>query len=301
MRRRRFEIARSGFHGTFERPTARQRREADLFLADLLGEPLPPSRALESDPFLAELAEDTPGKKAYRTIQEVMSDPAAVRRQAVLASVADFFPAFNTYPANPACEAKLKVGSDSGVLDQGPWMRSYGFNGCGVDTSCTTVNPAVMTAPVCRNNSTKWSFNAGPAVKGGPNPAWVRCDKDHIPSVGDTYIVLNGTAYLRARRHRAARSAERERSVDHGGWRTGRQAAATGAAGPPVGSHGRGSAARRKAAGQLPGDEARQQRGSVSQRRHLWRHPNERAGARPERRRRGHDRSAEISRRAKAV
>jgi Hemopexin len=136
-------------------------------------------------------AQVTPGKKAYRTIQEVMSDPAAVRRQAVLASVADFFPAFNKYPS-PDCEAKLKVGSDSLVLDQGPWLRSYVFNGCAVETSCTSVNPAVMTAPVCRNNSTKWSFNAGPAGEGGPNPSWVRCDKDHIPSVGDTYIVLNG-------------------------------------------------------------------------------------------------------------
>ena len=35
---------------------------------------------------------------------------------------------------------------------------------------------------------TPWNCTAG-AV--GGNPAWVFCDKDHLPSVGDTYIVLN--------------------------------------------------------------------------------------------------------------
>lgn len=151
--------------------------------------PAQPAPARSVQPAAARVASDA---RVYRTIQDVINDTAAVRRQAVLASVADFFPAFNVYPPNPRNGAGLVVGRDSGILDQGPWLRTYQFNGRAVATSCTTVNPAVMTASVCRNDSNKWSFNAGPAVKSGPSPAWVPCDKDHLPNVGDTYIVLNG-------------------------------------------------------------------------------------------------------------
>ncbi|MCA9710366.1 MAG: hypothetical protein KDK70_31290, partial [Myxococcales bacterium] len=129
-------------------------------------------------------------RRTYRTIQEVIDDPAAVRRHAVLASIAEFFPAFNTWTKDPSRGSQgKKKGQDTGIVGQGPWVSSYEFDGRGTDTSCTSVNPFMMGTKHTKNTSGKWSFNAGPAV--GGNPAWVFCDKDHLPSVGDTYIVLN--------------------------------------------------------------------------------------------------------------
>jgi hypothetical protein len=143
-----------------------------------------------------------PKKKRYDTIQEVIDDPKAVRRQAVLAAIAKFFPAFNN-------SSGLVKGTDSGHLDQGPWVGNYEFNTDQVATSCTVVNPKMMdTSSPAKNNETRWSFNAGPEAdvpldaNGKPKPdprpfkdrgnkAWTFCNKDTIPSVGDTYIVLN--------------------------------------------------------------------------------------------------------------
>jgi hypothetical protein len=132
----------------------------------------------------------TPAKKVYRTIQEVMDDPKAIRRQAVLAAIADQFPSFNTWAADPSHGAGKTIGQDSGIVDQGPWVRSYEFDGKGGATSCTSVNPAIHGTPETKNDGKKWAFDAGPAIPPG-NKAWVRCDKDNIPSVGDTYILLN--------------------------------------------------------------------------------------------------------------
>jgi hypothetical protein len=144
----------------------------------------------------------------YNTIEEVINgdagaDPTVVRRQAVLASAADFFPAFAT--PDPY---GLHVGGGSGkmdLLDQGEdsdpagkiWRKSYAFDGSSGATSCTVVNPLVVNGktqqPIrLRNNaSNQWAFSAGPLQPPGPNPAWRTCGPGHLPSVGDTYIVSN--------------------------------------------------------------------------------------------------------------
>jgi hypothetical protein len=81
-------------------------------------------------------------------------------------------------------------------------VADYAFDLSGNDTSCTTVNPLMMNkSSPAKNDETHWSFNAGPegdSKKNDPTPfkdrgskAWVFCNKDNLPSVGDTYIVLN--------------------------------------------------------------------------------------------------------------
>lgn len=133
----------------------------------------------------------------YRTIEEVLKDPTATRRQAILASAADFFPAFNRCyrddekgpPAHAKADrdkhsnTKLAVGGDSARLDQGPWVKEYGFCSETAGTSCTSVNPMVAAgggAP-----GPQWAFNAP------QNAGWVVADKTNLPSVGDTYLLMN--------------------------------------------------------------------------------------------------------------
>ncbi len=164
-------------------------------------------RAREEGVFLFEVAVKSEGKsitqkmvvkRRYNTIQEVIDDPTARRRQAILANIADFFPAFNTHPTKGhGAGGGVAVDKDSGHLDQGPWKTSYPFDGLGPATSCTDVNPKMMTK-LAQNDETRWAFGAGPAADPGdgrPGPrgnrAWVFANKDTLPSVGDTYIVLN--------------------------------------------------------------------------------------------------------------
>jgi hypothetical protein len=133
-------------------------------------------------------------RKTYRTIADVLDDPKAVRRRAMLASIARYFPAFNTFKTgddNVVHAANFNIGDDTGIMNQGKWVHSFAFDGLGSGTSCTTVNPGVVGAPVAKNDSAHWAFDAGPEVKPGPNPGWTVADKDHIPNVGDVYILRN--------------------------------------------------------------------------------------------------------------
>jgi hypothetical protein len=132
-------------------------------------------------------------KPFYRTIEQVIKaddDPEVRRRRAVLARIAEFFPAFNTHATHGANRVK---DTDSGILDQGKWVATYDYDGSG-PTSCTTVNPTHVMSHV-KNETSKWAFHAGPEQKPGPNPAWVDADKDHIPQVGDTYLVRNALTF----------------------------------------------------------------------------------------------------------
>jgi hypothetical protein len=135
-----------------------------------------------------------PPRRIHRTIQDVLDDPAALRRQAVLATISDFFPAYNVGSGAP----RFRIGQDTGQLDQGPWVQNYLFPGTSADTSCTTVNPGVMGVlphivpySYARNDSIRWGFNAGPTRGSTGNPAWRFCNSRTLPRVGDTYIVLN--------------------------------------------------------------------------------------------------------------
>src|SRR5687768_12438448 len=89
-----------------------------------------------------------PKKKRYNTIEEVIKDTNAVRRQAVLAAIANFFPAFNI-------GSGLVKGKDSGHLDQGEWVGQYPYNLNDNTTSCTTVNPMMMNDQNPAANSEK--------------------------------------------------------------------------------------------------------------------------------------------------
>ena len=83
-----------------------------------------------------------------------------------------------------------RVGQDSGILNQGPWVKAYSFPPKTKGTSCTVVNPFIMKSGKAVNSTIRWSFNVGPAHPPG-NVAWYYASKDYVPSVGDTYIVLN--------------------------------------------------------------------------------------------------------------
>lgn len=165
--------------------------------------------------------------KRYNTIADVINDPAAVRRQAILASIYDYMPSFN-YGDNPKGQPSgLFVNkTDVGSLDMGKFVHKYYFHGEVVKdasgkiishpgTSCTTVNPGVMAKPdkktrallaqgkakgyQAANDSKRWAFDAGPSytkkgkrIPNTENPAWVDASATAMPNVGDTYIVLNG-------------------------------------------------------------------------------------------------------------
>jgi hypothetical protein len=132
--------------------------------------------------------------RQYNTIEEVANDVAAVRRHAILADICDFFPAFNTSSVAGGADPNLKVKTPSGIPGQGDWKATYDFNATLPDTSCTTINPRMMGGKAS-NDSTKWAFNAGPHHKEGKNKAWVDATAQKLPSVADTYIVLNGYTY----------------------------------------------------------------------------------------------------------
>ncbi|MBL9014737.1 MAG: hypothetical protein JNL83_11205 [Myxococcales bacterium] len=131
-------------------------------------------------------------KRRYNTIYEVLADPAARRRQAILAAAAKYLPAFNTHSVNAT--KSYKVGKESGIPGHGTWVHSYDADGNGPST-CTLVNPGIMTLPDAKNNEIKenWGFGAGKNPKIGQkgNIGWIECDKDNLPSVGDTYILYN--------------------------------------------------------------------------------------------------------------
>lgn len=157
----------------------------------------------------------TPATPVYNTIEEVMNDPNALRRQAVLAAVADFYPAFNTCtrgdeepPAFATTHKKSEasthqapnaaVGKPSGYMGQGNWVSSYGFCSKTPGTSCTATNPMVMNVAACAHRGDKkkclthtkdhgyWAFDAT------KNPGWVVASRTKMPSVGDTYVLNNG-------------------------------------------------------------------------------------------------------------
>jgi|GEM_PF-2231251 len=125
--------------------------------------------------------------RQYNTIEEVANDRSAVRRHAVLADIYDFFPAYNK-------TSGLVSGQPSNIPGQGDWKGEYDFDTSKPGTSCTTVNPRMMGG-LAANDSTKWSFNAGPHHEEGKNPAWVGASATKMPSVGDTYIVFNLYTY----------------------------------------------------------------------------------------------------------
>ena len=131
-------------------------------------------------------------KRRYNTIYEVLADPAARRRQAILAAAARYLPAFNTHSVNAT--PSYKIGKESGIPGHGKWVHSYAADGNGPST-CTLVNPDIMTRPEAKNSAPKdqWGFGAGKNPKIGQvgNVGWIDCDKDHLPSVGDTYILYN--------------------------------------------------------------------------------------------------------------
>ena len=129
--------------------------------------------------------------RQYDTIEQVAKDRSAVRRHAILADIFDLFPAFNTSSTPGGADPKLKVNTPSGIPGQGDWKNTYGFDSTRPETSCTTVNPKVMGSRAS-NDTNEWSFNAGPHHPKGKNPAWVDGSATKLPSVGDTYIVLNG-------------------------------------------------------------------------------------------------------------
>lgn len=154
----------------------------------------------------------TPATPVYRTIQDVLDDENAIRRQAVLAAVADFFPAFNTCgrgdeptadPPHKKAEASThqapgaEVGKPSGYLGQGNWVASYGFCSQIKGTSCTSTQPRVMNAAACptlgdakkcpdHKHHRYWAFDASSSA------GWVVASRTKVPSVGDTYILNNG-------------------------------------------------------------------------------------------------------------
>lgn len=140
--------------------------------------------------------------KQYNTIKEVADDPTAIRRHAILAHIADFFPAFNTSSTAGGADPTLAKDAESGIPGQGTWKSTYDFDSTKKGTSCTTVNPRMMSK-VAASDTERWAFNAGPTYEKQPsgiylpipnseNPAWIEADADHTPSVGDTYIVFNG-------------------------------------------------------------------------------------------------------------
>lgn len=138
--------------------------------------------------------------RQYNTITEVANDRTAVRRHAILAEICDFFPAFNTSGVDGGAPENLSKGKPSNIPGQGNWNGSYDFDSNPRGTSCTTVNPRMM-AGFAKNDSARWSFNAGPSydkkknyrrIPNSENPAWVEANASLLPSVGDTYIVLNG-------------------------------------------------------------------------------------------------------------
>jgi hypothetical protein len=131
-------------------------------------------------------------KRRYNTIQEVLDDPAATRRQAILAAAAKYLPAFNTHSTNAS--KNHVVGQESGIPGHGKWVHSYAADGNGPST-CTLVNPDIMTRPESSNTAPKdkWGFGAGKntKIKEVGNVGWIECDQNNIPSVGDTYILFN--------------------------------------------------------------------------------------------------------------
>lgn len=138
--------------------------------------------------------------RQYNTISEVANDRTAVRRHAILADICDLFPAFNTSGADGGAPKGLATGKPSNIPGQGNWKGSYDFDSNPRGTSCTTVNPLMMGG-FAKNDSVKWAFNAGPSydkkknyrrIPNSENPAWVEANGSVLPSVGDTYIVLNG-------------------------------------------------------------------------------------------------------------
>ncbi|NVB42388.1 CHAP domain-containing protein [Pseudenhygromyxa sp. WMMC2535] len=129
-------------------------------------------------------------KKHYRTIQEVIDDPTAVRRQAIVSAAAEIIPAFNTSGKSTLGLFGEKVGTPSKIMGQGNWASYYPFPQGSQGTSCVVVNPLIMRHGDAVNSTNRWSFNVGPIHWPG-NPAWFYCTDEYIPSVGDTYIALN--------------------------------------------------------------------------------------------------------------
>lgn len=138
--------------------------------------------------------------RPYNTVTEVANDRTAVRRHAILADICDFFPAFNTSAVKGGAPDGLVKRSPSNIPGQGDWKGSYGFNSKSTGTSCVTVNPRMMNGSA-KTDSLRWAFNAGPTydkkknyrrVPNSENPAWIDADASVLPSVGDTYVVLNG-------------------------------------------------------------------------------------------------------------
>jgi hypothetical protein len=169
-----------------------------------LGHPLQPTTTVGAEPVEKRVPDTSPARRTYRTIQAVLDDPQALRRRRVLLSAAKTFPAFNTWTANPANAPKdLKRGGPSNFPGNGNWVFSYEFNGNKnelKDTSCTSINPMVNSSAWCTNKDmsksscpngkncrSNWAFNA-PKNKG-----WIPADKDHLPNVGDTYILMNSS------------------------------------------------------------------------------------------------------------
>jgi len=131
-------------------------------------------------------------KRRYNTIQEVLDDPAATRRQAILAAASKHLPAFNVHSKNST--KSYQVGRESGIPGHGVWVHRYDADGEGPST-CTLVNPDIMSRPQAKNSEsrTKWEFGAGryPQIRQSGNVGWIDCDKNTLPSVGDTYILFN--------------------------------------------------------------------------------------------------------------
>lgn len=163
--------------------------------------------------FRATMTVKQPPNQRYDTIQEVMDDRSAVRRQAILASVFKYMPSFNNTGVAAQSAKGLTKGTDTKILNQGEWVGTYYFNGEVIrdpkdpnkilhhpGTSCTTVNPGVMRndqngkdkTAFASNDASRWAFGAGPQqTRGKKNPAWVDAKNGDLPSVGDTYIVFN--------------------------------------------------------------------------------------------------------------
>lgn len=139
--------------------------------------------------------------RQYHTIKQVADDRTAVRRHAILANIHDFFPAFNTSGTKGGAVPGMATRTPTQIPGQGDWKASYEFDSVPRGTSCTTVNPGMMKG-IAESKPERWSFNAGPShygkeknygrIPNSENPAWIDADASGLPSVGDTYLLLNG-------------------------------------------------------------------------------------------------------------
>jgi hypothetical protein len=135
----------------------------------------------------------------YCTIADVLADPTAKRRWAILAGVLKEFPKTNNGAHNADGEgqkaAPIMAGTDA-RWKQGKYGKvEFEYKGPKGGTSCTTVNIAVYdeTKPSKNDQPGKfWAFGAWPyhPLAGGQgNPGWVKGGR--LPSVGDTYLLSN--------------------------------------------------------------------------------------------------------------